>query len=283
MFKDYIIMNVSQATVKVLSAITLLLLNISDPLIAFITYASCPIFGCIYGIIVMPTWIVSKIKPTTAQYQAINKVLKYTSIAIIVGAISDNIDVLMVKSFLSNYETGLYSAGARLSMLVSLFGYSLSTVLNPRVSRYQSKDHFKKYVPKALLISAIALIGTVISIPLAKPLLLITAGGEYLEAITTVKYLLAAGFVVLATTPFVSMFYVLDKTQYFAIRGVIQMIVLITTNLLLIPQFGIVGAGMARLITRITAFMFTAIYAGFAVRQQYKINFAKEIREIKNI
>ena len=270
-FKHAIFMNIYQAIAKAFLAIGIWALNIKDPFIAFIFYMASPFVGVFYGIIKFPKWI--KFKYTKLDQQVKNKILsiiKFTSIAVAAGAIGDNIDVLIVKSYLTEYDTGLYSAGSRLAILISMLGYSLGTVLNPRVARYKDSKHFYSYTKKAFLISIIAILSTAIVVPFTKTLIILTAGRQYIQATSAVQYLLTAGMVAVATTPFVSMFYVLEKPAYFAASGIVQTISLIIANIILIPQVGILGAGQAKMIMRIITFLFTLLYANFAIKHTHK-------------
>ncbi len=251
-FTYSIFMNIFQALSKAILAIGIWITHISDPIVALILYASSPLIGVFYGILRLPKWASLKYKQLNPKVKKnIMGIIKFTSIAVVAGAIGDNIDVLIVKSFLTEYDTGLYSAGSRLAILVSMLGYSLGTVLNPRVARYKDSKHFASYTKKAMLISIFAIISIIFIVPLTKFLIIITAGKQYLEATGAVQFLLSAGMITVATTPFVSMFYVLEKPSYFALSGIIQTTSLIIANIILIPQIGNLVAGQAKLLMRI--------------------------------
>ncbi|MFC1653804.1 lipopolysaccharide biosynthesis protein [Patescibacteria group bacterium] len=269
-FSDSVIMSISQAFTKAAFAISIWFAHIRDPFIAFILYSISPLVGVGFGFARLPKWLKSKETVSKKHTKSLLSIMKFTSIAVMASAIGDNIDVLLVKSYLTNYETGLYSAGARLSILISIIGYSLGTVLNPRVARYKSISHFKKFAAKAMIISIIAIISIGAVMPLTKLFIIITAGKEYLPATQAVSYLLAAGLFAVATTPFVSMFYTIEKPSYFAISGIVQTITLVLANLYLIPQFGINGAGMSKLIMRVVTLIFTVIFANWAIKKTYK-------------
>lgn len=280
-FNHSVWMNISQATTKAVIAMCILLFKVVNPFIVFFLYTLSPLVGILYGIAKLPKWIeVTRAKIPEKYIKALNTVMVFTSISVVSSALSDNIDVLLVKSFLSEYETGLYSAGARLSIIVSILGFSLGAVLNARVAQYTTREHFKKYFKKAFVTSGLLVIGSIVIVPLSWPLLYLTAGREYLSAVPAVSYLLSAAMITAATSPFVAMFYSLSKPQYFAIRGIFQGILLIAANLLLIPRFGIVGAGMARLITRLVVLAFTVVYALIAIKHEYSLELSTELKAL---
>lgn len=283
LFKNSVWMNISQATTKAVIAVSILLLKIANPFIVFFLYTLSPLVGVFYGISKLPKWVEISLAKVPKKYgKALNAVLMFTSISVVSSALSDNIDVLLVKSFLSEYETGLYSAGARLSIIISILGFSLGAVLNARVAQYTTGDHFKKYFSKALVISSLLVVGSIVIIPFSWPLLYITAGSEYVSAAPAVSYLLSAAMITAATSPFVAMFYAFSKPQYFAVRGIFQGVLLITANLALIPAFGIVGAGMARLVTRVSVLIFTIIYALVVSKKEFDLKLGTEIRTLSN-
>jgi O-antigen/teichoic acid export membrane protein len=134
-----------------------------------------------------------------------------------------------------------------------------------------------------MVLIAVLLLGGVLVIPLAGPLTWLTAGPEYMEATKTVGILLASGMVVVATVPIVAMFYSLKNPEYFALSGIVQTIVLVAANYILIPSLGIEGAGFARLISRLSVFLFSLVFAVFSIRKQFRIKVMDEISSVKNI
>jgi O-antigen/teichoic acid export membrane protein len=201
--------------------------------------------------------------------------IKFTSLAVLASAIGDNIDVLMVKGFLDNYQTGLYAAGARISILLSIIGYSLGTVLSTRVARYQDPAQLRSYLRKAFALAGAITIFSFIITPFTKYLILLTAGSQYLAATDSVQFLLVAAMITAAATPFVSLFYLFEKPSYFAVSGVVQTIVLIAGNLIFIPMLGIIGAGLSRLLVRIVLLLVTLGYSNQMLKKLYRQNLFK--------
>ena len=280
-FNHSVWMNIYQAVTKAVIALGILFFKLANPFVVFFLYTLSPLVGVFYGVSKLPKWIEISLASIPKKYgQAINAVMMFTSVSVVSSALSDNIDILLVKSFLSEYETGLYSAGARLSIIISILGFSMGAVLNARVARYTNKEHFKKYFTKAMVISGILVAGSILIIPFSWPLLYLTAGKEYLSATSAVSYLLSAAMITSATSPFIAMFYAFSKPQYFAVKGIFQGILLIGANLILIPKFGIVGAGMARLITRTSVLIFTIIYALIVAKKEFNVDLPSQLKSL---
>lgn len=281
-FAASIVIALIQSFTKLMLAGILFIAQTKDALLAFTLYALGTSTGVLAGLKVLPSWLRTT-HTTREAVQSVMKVAKYSSLAIIAAAISDNADVLLVKRYLTDYDTGLFAAGARLTMLISLFAYSLGTVLNPRAARYQQKYHFLEYAKKSSLLILFSLVSLALVPLLSAPLILLTAGVEYLPGVTTVNYLLSSGVILVATTPIIAMFYALNRPEYFALSGILQTVVLIVSSILLIPPLGINGAGIAKLLSRVVVLLFSLAYAFLAIKKQFNITLPERLAVEKEI
>jgi O-antigen/teichoic acid export membrane protein len=100
-----------------------------------------------------------------------------------------------------------------------------------------------------------------LTLPFAELAIKLTVGNAYLAATIPLQVLLIATALTGAATPYVALFYLFDRPQYYAIAGVIQTIVLIGGDLIFIPQFGLLGAAWVRVVVRIVILLFTLVYA----------------------
>ena len=189
------------------------------------------------------------------------RVAKWTAIAAIAATLADNIDTLLVQSFMSSYDTGIWSGAVRIATFASVIGWSAGAVLNVRVAKYQDQSHLKEYLGKAWKLSLLIFTVIVFSIPFARLAITLSIGSAYLSSITPLQILLFATAITGATTPFVALFYLFDAPQYYAISGVLQTIVLILGDLFFIPHLGLIGAAWVRVVVRIVILLFTLVYA----------------------
>lgn len=254
-----------QSVLKIIGLTIFYILDIAKPSLLIVLYGLAPLLGSLLVplLIVLPlgkiNWEKSK--------KMIWHIARFSSIAILSAAMADNIDILMIQSMLGGDDTGIYSAAARIASFVAIVGYATGTVLSVRVAKYKTKEHLTKYLRKAAQLAAASIVLMLISTIFAKPLILFTAGSPYLPAVTSLRYLLAATGLVMATSPYSALFYTLDKPQYFAISGVLISVLLLTGNYLFIPLFGLEGAGIAKLATRIIIFIFTYWYSRISYRE----------------
>jgi len=189
------------------------------------------------------------------------RVAKWTAIAAIAATLADNIDTLLVQSFMSSYDTGIWSGAVRIATFASVIGWSAGAVLNVRVAKYHDLKHLNEYLSKAWKLSLLIFTVIVFSIPFARLAITLSIGSAYLSSITPLQILLFATAITGATTPFVALFYLFDAPQYYAISGVLQTIVLILGDLFFIPHLGLIGAAWVRVVVRIVILLFTLVYA----------------------
>ncbi len=174
-------------------------------------------------------------------------VLRHASWGILAAGIIENIDILFVQAYLSNYEAGLLGGVSRIALLLYIFAYALGNVLNPRAARYTDKHSLAAFWQKAWLVFGACVVGFVFSMFLARPLIFYTIGPEYLPALGIMRVLLGAGFITIAVMPFIALFYAFDKPWYFSVSGVVQLAIVLLGNGLLVPEYGLQAAAWTRL------------------------------------
>lgn len=158
-----------------------------------------------------------------------------------------NLDLVLVLSKLSSFETGIYAGAVRVSLFVSVITYGIGSVLNNRITRYQEPAQVLAYLKKSLLFSAFALIGFVSFLPLATPIITYTIGPAYLSGLMPFIVLVGSAFLGLALAPYASFFFHLRSAWPNSLGGVGQLAVLIVINLLFLEQYGLMAAALARL------------------------------------
>ena len=276
-FWHFVVISVVQGLVKFGVALWWWFWGLTNAGVALVSFAVAQLVGVGLGVYYLPNWIFKARLGEKKAFRAVWNISKFTSVAIIAAAFGDNIDVLLVKAYLPLYETGLFAAGVRLSLVLSLVAFSLGTVLASRVAQYQSIRHMRMYLRKSWLLVFGSLGAIALVVPLSKILILVTAGPEYVAATPAVAYLMAAGMIVVATTPLVAVFYAIDRPEYFAASGILQTVVLVGASLYLIPVNGIIGAAMAKLLARLVVFGFTVCYVLLAVNKRFNLSIRNQL------
>lgn len=189
------------------------------------------------------------------------KITKHAGFGIVAAGIIENIDILFVQAYLSDYEAGLLGGVSRIALLLYVLAYALGNVLNPRVAKYQDWFNLHKFWRKAWLIAALCVVGFVLSMFVAPYLIMLTIGQAYLPALGLMRVLLAAGFVTVAAMPFIAFFYSYNLPWYFSVSGIVQLVIVLGGNGLLVPVYGVDVAAWTRLVARIVLLIMTIIIA----------------------
>ena len=120
------------------------------------------------------------------------KVAKWTAIAAIAATLADNIDTLLVQSFMSSYDTGIWSGAVRIATFASVLGWSVGAVLNIRVAKYHDKEHLNAYLNKAWKVALAIFVVLALSIPFSALAINLTIGSAYLSGTLPLQILIIA-------------------------------------------------------------------------------------------
>ncbi len=262
---------IAQAIGKLLIGLILIWQGALSSITALILYGLMPGIGSLLGWIKSPFTSYTLPKTWKKDLGIIMSVAKWTGIAAVSATMADNIDTLMVQSFMSSYDTGVWSGAVRIAAFGSLLGWTVGSVLSNRVARYDDPKHLKEYLKKAWKISLISLAVLCLGIPFSKLAIILTVGSAYLDAVLPLQILLIATGIAAAISPYSALFYLFDRPQYYAWVGVITTIVLIIGDYIFIPLHGLVGAAMVRIVVKVCVLIFTLIY----VKQSLKSHLAK--------
>lgn len=205
--------------------------------------------------------------------QAARRFLPHAFVGTVAMTFIENIDILLVNNQLSAFETGLYSGAVRVTLAVSLITYAVSSVLNNRVTRYNTPEQLKSYLLKSLSLTAVAFVGFIVTIPLANPIIFYTIGPEYIGGLIPFIVLVGNAFLGFALVPYTSFFFRLDVPWANSVGGILQVIPLIVINLLFLNSVGIIAAALARVVSTVLF----ALLVIWLVWRSWKKNFADAI------
>ena len=262
---------IAQALGKLLFGLLFIWQGVLTATTAIILYGLMPGIGSLLAWIKRPLSSLSLPSRWQSDLTQIVQVAKWTGVAAIAATLADNIDVLMVQSFLSAYDTGIWSGAVRIASFASLVGWSIGAVLNIRVARYHNPAHLRAYLQKAWKIALFAFIGLLLATPFAGFAIWATIGSAYQAATVPLQILLVAAGLAAATSPYVALFYLIDRPQYYALAGIISTLTLLLGDLWFIPQFGLLGAAGVRVVVRFAVLIFTLIYAKKSLQKHYAV------------
>lgn len=269
-FLNAVLANFSQSFLKFLIALLFTMGLVSDPIQVFSLYILVPIIPFVLYKIFLPRWLVlNPFLGTKKAQKTIISFARFTALTVLSLTVMENVGVLFVKSFHTDFEAGILGGISRIALLFSLVGISLSQVLNPRVSRYTNKHDIDTFIKKSLLVLFGSIFAYILLLPFTSLLINILLGSDYLSGQYPLMVLLSSVFISIATVPFSALFFSFNRKSYFLIIGLLQIGATIIGNYLFVPGYGVMGSVVTQLITRIVALIFTFYFAYSTYKKIY--------------
>lgn len=158
------------------------------------------------------------------------------------------LDVLLIGFFLSTGAVGVYEIAWRVAGPVLLLGRSISTSIFPQFSSWDAAGSresierlFSRVITPSVLLVFPAFFGTVV---LARDILPLVFGPEYVAGWLALIIIMAGKIPGAVRTIVASSLYGLDEPQYVTYGTAITIATNFAFNVVLISQFGIVGAAL---------------------------------------
>lgn len=268
-FTQAVVLNTSQAILKLAAALSLLVSSGIGSIGIFVMYMLAPGVPVLFGRFFVPQWYkINLFQDLSAERSKSASLARHAALSFVMAGVIENIDILFVQNYLTTYDAGLLSGVSRIALLFNLAAYSLANVLNPRVARYKSYADLRTYSKKAWLLAGVCVIGFLAFVPLAGLVISYSIGAAYLPATTELIVLMAAALLSIAAMPFIALFFSIDAPWYFSVAGVLQLATIILGNMLFVPQFGLEAAAWTRLVSRVVLFIFTILVAQLLIQQK---------------
>ncbi len=177
---------------------------------------------------------------------------------VILTTIFLQIDVVILKLFKGNYDVGIYSAGARLTMPLSIIPGAIVTTVFPilvqRLSDKESTEFITNLVIKLLFFISFVL-AAVFSFE-SREIVTLIFGKEYASSALSASILYWCQIFLFFNFYSLSVLIASNKQHYNFIYSAIQVVVNVALNFLLIPSYSYAGAANAKLIASFASFLF---------------------------
>lgn len=268
-YEDYMFITIRYIICQILSMTFMLLLvrNSEDYLI----YSFATVLGIILANIANMFYIrkTYKIYPKFVFRCGMKKHIKPimvmfgTSVAAIIYV---NSDITILGILKGEEEVGIYSVAAKIYTLVKQILNALLVVAIPRISseimnktKEEVHKHLETLLNEILLIIVPACIGLAI---LAKPIILVFSGEEYVRASQSLQILsLALVFATLVTFYVYVILIPYKKEKIALISTVISALINVALNFIIIPYFGAIAAAVTTVISEFITTIISYYYA----------------------
>lgn len=191
-------------------------------------------------------------------------------------------DTVMIGFLANDAEVGFYTAATKLNKLSLGLITSLTAVLLPRLSYYLKNDEEKKFqelTEKSIsIISLLVIPASLGLIFLAKPLVLIFSGNDYLPAVRAMNIIspivISIGIASITGSQILP---AIHKEKISLLSYICGAIINVTLNFIFIPKFGATGAAIGTLFAETTVTLVQIVYLHKFITKRIIINLLQSL------
>jgi O-antigen/teichoic acid export membrane protein len=184
----------------------------------------------------------------------------------LLGQFSYYVDQIVIAGLLRPADLGLYVVAVSLSRMVNFFSSSITVVLFPKASEL-SKEEAISLTFKAFRISTtFTLLGAVALMMVAPFVIPLLYGKDFNTALTVFRLLLLEVTISGGTIILAQVFMALGKPKFVSMLQGFGLILVIPLLFLLIPKYGLIGAGTAMLSSAVLRFIFIILNIKFNLK-----------------
>lgn len=173
---------------------------------------------------------------------------------VIMLAIFQQIDFLLLKNMDSKYATGIYGVANRLAMPFNIIPYAISTTFFPIIVKNINNDEGKNNELKAIILKILLFISYFLAVMISfksTKIISILFGIKYLSSSLPMILLLGTQIFLFYNFFTVDIFIAYNKQRYILIYYALILILDTTLSLFLIPKYSFNGVAIAKIISAI--------------------------------
>lgn len=198
------------------------------------------------GVVLLPRGIFASMAIALSDLRELFDFLKWMVPAMVLAALNERLDILLVYSFSGADSAGRYGAMLTLAMVPDLVAGSLHALVQPRVARMLSEGSFAGTLRLSLRFAlpavALAFVAALFLAPIVIPLVL---GASYAPGVPILLWLLAGTLFWLAVTPLALPLVAVHAPARIAMVTIGQSAMIGLGGLILLPLFGPIGMAQA--------------------------------------
>lgn len=193
---------------------------------------------------------------------------RWVTLGFIVAAFQARVDSLLLVKIAGPIQAGFYAASSRLLSIYPLISGALSTAYAPSFARKDTTFQKHKIFKTTIFQTVVLAITTIAPFVLARPIINLIYGQEYLPAVASFKILsLAMIFMSLSVPAVTAVIYLFSKPQYYFWATTLQLVIIVSGNILLIPKYGALGSAIAFLAGAAIFYLLTVYYSLLKLRE----------------
>lgn len=164
--------------------------------------------------------------------------------------VGNRLDVFFLGHYLDFEQLGVYGVALRMAIVLSVITGVIGTILIPRAAEAASDlRKFKRYLALSCFYVVVQLIGAVVLLLILEPIIATIFGIEYMSAVVPASILICHVLVTSIGVPFQALIQCGDRPGRLIYITLVKIMVSVTLLLYLVPQYGVIGAAGAILIS----------------------------------
>ena len=260
-FGKYLFLDFVHTSGKLVLITTLIFLNLLTVTYSVVVYAIMPLLTFFLSL-----WIVPRdyLFVKGSQKQTVLEVLffsKWLIISSLVGAIHSKLDILMLSILRGSEDTGIYAAALNLALIPDVLSSFFTIVFYPKIMPMCHRGEFTQFFHRYLKnMVPLCIIGVILSIAIAKPLILSIYTTGYFESVAIFKILIPGTIFWILVFPLALAFIFFNKPHLTVPIDLATLAIVLLGNLFFIPKYGALGASIITLFSRILVGSFILIW-----------------------
>lgn len=181
--------------------------------------------------------------------------------------LASRIDQIMLSNMLGLKEVAIYAIAFQFVYLYALASQAITSVLMPKISGLATKDDLVSFSKRALKwILPAAILLSVIIYP-SQYIITLIFDNKYADSIPVYLILSYSMVFGLFNIPLSLVITAFNRTKLIAFSGFIQLLINVFLNFILIPRFGVLGAGITFSFGIIVSFLYNLISSIYLIKK----------------
>jgi len=234
------------------------------------------------GFLLLVPWTFRYLKPKLAFDVALCKFLIKESMPLAgyfgLGMLFHNVDILMVKEMLTDYDVGIYSAGLRLILPLSFIPQAVSTSLFPFMSRFQQEEQEKLNMMYSVGIKVLLVLGLGLSIYttfMADGMVRILYNGQFQGTAVVLSILIWSQFFYFPSVLLIDLNTATHNQRNNTIYSAVLLGVCLPLDIYMILQWHVIGASIAKTLAFFVGYVFLWLRIRRIIDVPMALTFAK--------
>ncbi|MCB1189440.1 MAG: oligosaccharide flippase family protein [Leptospiraceae bacterium] len=181
-------------------------------------------------------------------------------VASIFAIISDRLEIFFIKKYHSTEQVAIYGTALQLFSGFVIILSTLNSIIFPGLSRLVNSPEFKKFLLKAVLFSMVVALALSPGYFLSETILNFLFNEKYSESIPVFKILYPNYLLQLVFAPLGIALFAMGKPKILAILAFLRFLFGLILDNLLIPDFGVMGAGVSFFLGQVISWLILGGY-----------------------